>query len=113
MSGDTPAAINIEALTRLDLKPDEILAVTVGWPNLTPVQLEQYGEFIADWLDQHNTPVAGVLILPQGSSLAAIPPPTEDAPSVVLPSNWGGLNHAEIREALESAAAIKHLTEQR
>ena len=67
-----PAAITIEALTRLDLKPDEILAVTIGWPDLKPWQLEQFSEFLASWLDCHHMPVAGVLILPAGSQVIAL-----------------------------------------
>lgn len=74
---DVAAAITIEALTRLDLKPSEVLAVTVGWPGLTPVQLEQYGEFLADWFDLHQMSVAGVLVLPQGSQVTAIAAPDD------------------------------------
>jgi hypothetical protein len=73
---DQAASITIEALTRLDLKPTEVLAVTVGWPDLTPAQLEQFGEFLTDWLNFHHMPVAGVLVLPSGSSMQAIAPTT-------------------------------------
>lgn len=101
--------LDVEALTCLDLKPDEFLAVTVGWTNCTPAQLEEFGEYLAGWLRKHGMPVAGVLALPPGSSLAAVPPPKDSPPPRALPDSWGGLNHAEIREALESAASIKHL----
>lgn len=64
--------IDIEALTRLDLRPDEVLAVTLGIPGLKPMQLQEFEEFLTIWLCEHNRPVAGVLVLPQGSQLAAI-----------------------------------------
>jgi hypothetical protein len=69
-----PTRLDFEALTRLDLKPDEILAATVGWPDCAPVQLEMFGEYLTDWLDTHHMPVAGVLVLPHGSSMQAIAP---------------------------------------
>jgi hypothetical protein len=102
-------SLNIEALARLDLRPDEILAVTYGIPGITVDQCEQVQEWLTCWLADHGQPVAGVLVLPQGSSLAAVRAPKDDAPSGTLPDSWGGLNRAEIREALESASAIKHL----
>lgn len=67
-----PFPLDVEALTRLDLKPDEILAVTVGWHDATPVQLEMFGEYLTDWLDVHHMPVAGVLMLPRGSTVQAV-----------------------------------------
>lgn len=102
-------SINIEALARLDLRPDEILAVTLGTPNLTADQCAEAQEWLTDWFATHGQPVAGVLVLPQGSQLAAVRAPEDASTTGSLPASWGGLNHAEIREALESAADIKHL----
>lgn len=104
-----PSSLNIEGLARLDLRPDEILAVTVGWPDLTVHQLQDFEEFLTGWLAIHGQPAAGVMVLPQGSQLAAIRAPEGDAASATLPSSWGGLNRAEIREALERAASLKDL----
>lgn len=67
-------AFDVETLTRLDLKPNEILAVTVAWSNPTPAQLEQFGEFVTGWLAAHGMPVAGVLVLPPGSQVQATAP---------------------------------------
>lgn len=71
-------SLNIEGLARLDLQPDEILAITMGIPGLTVEQCEQVGEYLAMWLADHGQPVAGVLVLPQGSQLAAIRAPELD-----------------------------------
>lgn len=71
----TPASLNIEALARLDLRPDEILAVTYGMPGMTPRQCAEAQEWLTAWLADHGQPAAGVLVLPQGSGLAAIRAP--------------------------------------
>lgn len=68
-------SLKIEALARLDLRPDEILAVTYGVPGLTVDQCEQVSDYLRNWLADHGQPVAGVLVLPQGSQLAAIRTP--------------------------------------
>lgn len=70
-----PPSLNIEALARLDLRPDEILAVTFGAPNLTADQCAEVQEWLTTWLAAHGQPVAGVLVLPQGTGLAAIRAP--------------------------------------
>lgn len=68
-------SLNIEALARLDLRPDEILAVTLGIPDLTIDQCAEAQDWLTAWLAEHGQPVAGVLVLPQGSQLAAIRAP--------------------------------------
>lgn len=68
-------SLNIEALARLDLRPDEILAVTYGVPGLTVDQCVEVQEWLTGWLADHGQPVAGVLVLPQGSQLAALRAP--------------------------------------
>jgi hypothetical protein len=62
----------IERITRLDLQPDEVLAVTVGWDDLTMEQIDDFGQLLATWLTEHGVRIAGVVILPKGSKLAAI-----------------------------------------
>lgn len=71
-------SLNIEGLARLDLRPDEILAITLGVPNLDIDQCEQVSEYLTGWLAVHGQPVAGVLVLPQGTHLAAIRAPEID-----------------------------------
>lgn len=68
-------SLNIEGLARLDLRPDEILAVTLAVPDLTAQQCEEAQSYIAARLHEYGQPVAGVLVLPQGSQLAAIRAP--------------------------------------
>ena len=68
-------SLNIEALARLDLRPDEILVVAFGDPDVTAWQCAEVQEWLTDWLADHSQPVAGVLVLPQGTQLAAIRAP--------------------------------------
>jgi hypothetical protein len=93
-------SINIEALGRLDLRPDEILAVTLGGPQLTPDQLAEASEWLTAWLHEHGMPVAGVLILPQGSELAAIRAP-EPVTTTVDVHVGGNLDEQKIRKVVD------------
>ena len=70
-----PPSLNIEALARLDLRPDEILAVTLGGLDPARMNVAQMAEDITEWLAAHGQPVAGVMVLPQGSQLAALRSP--------------------------------------
>src|SRR5690348_1050951 len=65
---EQPITLDFEALTRLDLKPTEILAVTFGQA-ATPDQCVEAQKMLADWLDTHGMPVAGVIVLAPGSKI--------------------------------------------
>jgi hypothetical protein len=104
--------LNIEALTRLDMRPDEILAVTLGVPDLTVQQCAEAQEWLTEWLAEHGQPVAGVLVLPQGSQLAAmrVPEPVD----IETPANGIKATHhvtfeadeiKKIRDAAHAAGA--------
>jgi hypothetical protein len=70
---EQPITLDVEALTRLDLKPTEILAVTFGQP-ITPDQCVEAQERLSEWLEAHGMPVAGVIVLPPGSTMQAVAP---------------------------------------
>jgi hypothetical protein len=101
--------LTIEALARLDLRPDEILAVTLGGLEASHADFGQIGEDITEWLAVHGQPVAGVMVLPEGSGLAAIRAQGSATVCLNAQGGWGDLTAGEVREALERAASIKHL----
>jgi hypothetical protein len=64
------AKIDVELLTRLDLKPGEVLGITLGI-DLTPLQMREVQDYVAARLAEHGLPGA-VVVLPKGCQLTAL-----------------------------------------